>query len=309
VSDNTVHIDPELQERANALASRLGVSDALHEEDHILRYVMNRSGEAGLDDYFLNGAEDASRVRRLIHELKIGGQPKVLEFASGFGRVTRHLLPSLHNLQCCDIHPAAVAFLADSLGVTAVLSSANPAELQIDGDFDLVFALSLFSHLPDSLFGSWLGALARLVRPGGYVMFTTHGEHAARSDVTLGKLLEPAKGFGFARGSDQPDLDGSIYGTMVCSPSYVIAAIYRNTTARIVSFLPGEWWGFQDQWIISGGSQTGVRRLIRLLKPKRALRKGVYRTDRHWAGSAVGQYQGWVGMPTDANTRRRWSVP
>jgi hypothetical protein len=81
-------------------------------------------------------------------------------------------------------------------------------------------------------------------------MFTTQGEQAARSDVRLGNLLDPVKGFGFDSGTDQPDLDSSIYGTIVCSPTYVIAAIFRHTTARIVTFLPGEWWGFQDQWTI-----------------------------------------------------------
>jgi len=55
------------------------------------------------------------------------------------------------------------------------------------GSFDLIFAVSVFSHLAEDNHLAWLSEVRRLARPGGVVVLTIHGEHALRRT-----LAEPA---------------------------------------------------------------------------------------------------------------------
>jgi hypothetical protein len=80
----------------------------------------------------------------------------------------------------CDIHPEAGAFLREKLGVAAVGSVEVPEKFNLGQRFDVVFALSFFSHLPHSGWRRWLLALAEHTGPDGILIFTTHGE---RGDV------------------------------------------------------------------------------------------------------------------------------
>jgi hypothetical protein len=40
----------------------------------------------------------------------------------------------------------------------------------------MVYALSVFTHLSEPLQFHWIGELARVLKPGGYLVVTTHGE-------------------------------------------------------------------------------------------------------------------------------------
>lgn len=44
-----------------------------------------------------------------------------------------------------------------------------------DGSMDLVYSLSLFTHLPEHLATEWLNDLARVLKPRALLIMTTHG--------------------------------------------------------------------------------------------------------------------------------------
>ena len=91
-----------------------------------------------------------------------GKQAQACGFASGYGRVSRHLrLPD--NMTCCDIHADAVDFLRDKIGVKAIIFKTDPSDFQLEEKFNFSFVLSLFSHLPSDLFGRWLERLYSLL--------------------------------------------------------------------------------------------------------------------------------------------------
>jgi hypothetical protein len=81
-------------------------------------------------------------------------------------------------------------------------------------------------------------------------MFSTHGAYAGTVVPELAEIIKDGQQYGYLDGSDQKDLDSSIYGSTIVLPSYVIKAIYEATKARVVSFKPAGWWGLQDEWII-----------------------------------------------------------
>jgi SAM-dependent methyltransferase len=65
-----------------------------------------------------------------------------------------------------------------------------------DGRFDLVYGLSVFTHLTEPLQHNWMAELYRVTKPGGWVLVTTRGDEWAwkltpseRSRYDEGKLV------------------------------------------------------------------------------------------------------------------------
>jgi hypothetical protein len=48
-----------------------------------------------------------------------------------------------------------------------------------DGQFGLVYAISVFTHLPRDLERAWIDELSRITAPAGLLLLTTHGDSYA----------------------------------------------------------------------------------------------------------------------------------
>lgn len=252
------------------MAKERGFRGSIHRRDHLMQYFLTSSAPgvargpaAGLGEYFDSGARDADQVVAVMRELGHGRTAKVLEFASGYGRVTRHL--KLDNLTACDIHPEAVSFLRSKLKVSALQSSEVPAGFDPGERYDFIFVLSLFSHLPDDLFGPWLAKLGSLLAPGGHLMFTTYGVSGAAKAPLLAGAIDQSAGLTFFSHTDQPDLGAAIYGTAVVTQDYVREKIAAATSGRIVSRRECAWWQIQDEWIVAAAGAESVLRSIRTI--------------------------------------------
>ncbi len=249
----TVQLTPQLLDAARDLGRRMQCNGDLHSEDLLLEYFLTHSKRPAEDGgplaaYFEDAARDANQIRAMMRRFNIPADVKVLEFASGFGRVTRHLRDL--NISASDIHPQAVAFLREKMRVNAILSSADPAAFTPPEKYQLIFVLSLFSQLSQYLFDKWLEKLYSLVSPGGILMFTTHGSRAAEKTEPLRNALNKESGFGYISISDQPDLDPSFYGSSVATLRYVSGRILEITGVEPISFASAAWWERQDEWVI-----------------------------------------------------------
>jgi SAM-dependent methyltransferase len=246
----------QLERAAKRIAQEQNVSGAIHQQDHLLQYILTHSGSVAehgpdgpLREYFVQGACDAQQALAVMREVGHAPDSRVLEFASGYGRVTRHL--RLPNLTACDIHSDAVTFLNKNMGVRAIRSTDDPSDFKPGAEYDFIFVLSLFSHLPDHLFGPWLEKLYSLLAPGGHLMFTTCGETAVALNPLLASSMNHDTGITFLSMSDQPDLELADYGTSVVSTEYVRARIARCAGGQLTSFRAGAWWRTQDEWIVT----------------------------------------------------------
>ena len=77
---------------------------------------------------------------------------RVLEFATGFGRFTRHLVRVLPGrVTWTDVLPGSIEFLQEQFGLKTFASTHDPLSLNIPATCDLVFVLSMFTHLPPAL--------------------------------------------------------------------------------------------------------------------------------------------------------------
>ena len=237
-------------------AARHGVVPDVHPDDFIFRFLAEHpvfsSRRLVAAYYFDDGAKSAEQIGSLVREVCGYGNESIelLEFAAGFGCVTRHLkarLPAWRILPC-DIHAEAVRFLRERLSTDAVQSDSVPESLRLDRSFDVVFCLSFFSHMPKNTFARWMNSLASFVRPNGYLIFTTHGTISHERhfcDMTLDE-----QGFAFRPGSEQRDLDPLEYGTTVSSADFVLRCAGAMSGFRLKLFHEGAWWNHQDLYVL-----------------------------------------------------------
>ena len=235
-------------------AKETAVSPAIHPTDHIFRYILEHSkkptDEERVQHYFEDGANSARQLAEIVHKYcgNLERKPQLLEFASGYGCVTRHLAKEqTFEAEACDIHPAAIEFIQNTLGVRAVQSAALPEMFEVPHQYDVVFALSFFSHMPITTWARWLVRLTQCVRPGGVIAFTTHG--AATIEAHRNPEIGPL-GFWFSPSSEQSDLSTEEYGSTIALESFVRKNIQSIPFVELAELRPAYWWNFQDLWIL-----------------------------------------------------------
>jgi 2-polyprenyl-3-methyl-5-hydroxy-6-metoxy-1,4-benzoquinol methylase len=245
-----VRLQPIIEREAAAFS----VSCAIHPADHIFRFIVDHpqfnSDDARVKYYFEDGARSARQFAELLlkHCDRVKRRSQVLEFASGYGCVTRHLaLDNGIELESCDIHPAAIDFLQTRLGVHAIQSARFPEEVSFPHQYDFVFALSLLSHMPITTWTRWLVRLTQCARPGGVVAFTTHGmaSKGLFGDPEVGSL-----GFWFVPDSEQSDLPTEEYGATLVTETFVRKNVLSIPSVELVETRLGYWWGHQDLYVL-----------------------------------------------------------
>jgi SAM-dependent methyltransferase len=65
-----------------------------------------------------------------------------------------------------------------------------PLEFAEDRAFDLVYAYSVFTHIPLELQPAWLDEMRRILRPDGFFLCTVLGESTRRQMLGPGELAE-----------------------------------------------------------------------------------------------------------------------
>ncbi|MBE2213778.1 MAG: glycoside hydrolase family 99-like domain-containing protein [Opitutaceae bacterium] len=248
---------PALQPYILQYASELRVSGEVHHADHIFRFIVDHPDHANkprdaVRYYFHDGAGSADKLAGLLFDdLKLprARGTSLLEFASGYGCLTRHLVNRLAPVRVvsCDIHNEAVAFLRDVLGVEVQQSASLPEELQLPCAFDAVFALSFFSHMPERTWARWLGRLYAALKPGGYLLFTTMGTSSRKF---VGDPQIPPSGIWFHPASEQKDLDTAEYGTTLVTAEFVRKQVSRLNEATLIDERMAYWWGHQDLYVV-----------------------------------------------------------
>lgn len=232
-----------------------GVVGNVHMDDHILRFLLDHPSFPDLASrlayYFDDGRRSANRLAELLAELGFdrAAPLSLLEFASGYGCVTRHLRAALPcaSINACDIHEQAVAFIEQELGVTAFRSNRVPEDLRLPRRYDVVFALSFYSHMPRETWTRWIRAHVNVLEASGVLIFTTHGR---LSLPHLGSPVIPEDGFWFTQSSEQRDLDTRDYGLTAVTREFAEREIAAAVGGRIDVYREGYWWEHQDLYVV-----------------------------------------------------------
>jgi SAM-dependent methyltransferase len=181
---------------------------------------------------------------------------RILDFASGHGRVLRVLKVAFPGAMttACDVNEDGVRFCAEQFGSVPVVSRADPAQIHIEGPFDLVWCGSLFTHLDSPRWNGFLDVIQSVLEPDALFVFTVFGRQIAdswRSGVPDPALTPEAierilrgydsSGFGYA---DYPGAEG--WGDALVTPEWVRKAVDDRDGMRVVDFWETGWVGSQD---------------------------------------------------------------
>jgi len=166
--------------RGDADAGRLE-ADGLPLPPARLRTIV--AGTPGLEWFVESGRQQAAIIRAALerHGPAVGDVERMLDFGCGCGRVIRHWSalagPEIHG---SDYNRPLVRWCASNLPFAQFsVNKLNPPLEYRSGLFDVVYGISVLTHLPENLEQAWIDELARILRPGGRLLLTTHGDSYA----------------------------------------------------------------------------------------------------------------------------------
>jgi len=141
---------------------------------------------------------------------------KILDFGCGCGRVARHFIEAVPSatLFGIDVDSEAVRWCSRNLrGNFSAISSAPPTSFR-SASFDLIYAVSVFTHLDQPSQDRWLAEIQRLLKPGGIFIASTHHPVLTfeRPDLSEGqhRILNES-GFLFAPGGGSLNEDSAFH--------------------------------------------------------------------------------------------------
>jgi SAM-dependent methyltransferase len=242
----------------------------IEDDDELLLYSLDVVADKpafryyhAVRSYFQGGEWNAAEVEKVLrdHGYSLREAPSLLEFACGWGRVTRHLVHLVDpaRVTVSDIDRRAVDFVRRGLSVRGFYSTTAADELVHDGRYDVIVVVSLFSHLPLAQWEPWLMRLGELLEKDGVLVFSTLGMHALRVNVPEADravFRRITDGFFYSEANEtQGRLSADDYGTAYVDHSFVRSAA-ESFPGRFVAFCPQALNGFQDAYLLQRTSAS-----------------------------------------------------
>lgn len=192
------------------------ISFQINRNDAMFRYPLQVHGAMPLKilkEYFHTGAEAADYIYSFAPKAK-----KILDFGCGYGRVSRFLkvrFPEA-DLLVSDPKKSAMDFQIENLKTIA--DDHSPV--------NLIFAGSVFTHLPKKLFQNSLHELMTRLIEGGVLILTLH--QFIDNEFSIYPFTEEAA----LTGLEDP-IDSSVYGSVYCSKEFLEFCVYSHAKRNL----------------------------------------------------------------------------
>jgi len=164
--------------RKNFRFRKKGAPDGLPLQTPALAYLV--CGQYDLEDMYYNGLKGATWITSLLRKngLQLDEFERILDFGCGCGRVLRFWKDlTSTGIYGTDYNPSLIRWCMENLPfATFSLNTACDRTSFSDNFFDLVYAISVFTHLSGEMQYFWLDELIRITEPGGYIIITVHGK-------------------------------------------------------------------------------------------------------------------------------------
>lgn len=175
----------------------------------------------------------------------LGPDSWLLDIGVGWGRIYRALMRETPHIVGIDPVPQCIETCRSALPHGKFeLSPLNPPYHFANGEFDVAYLYSVFSHLNEPMFLTMLGEAARVVRRGGFVVFTTVGPsddvmrrngfpESWRADAEAGRFLWVPTGGG------HETMPPSIWGWALVSEPF-LQRILPDLSLELVAYEPDQ---------------------------------------------------------------------
>lgn len=132
-------------------------------------------------EWFLrSGRLAAQSINDILYKngLNLTEFESILGFGCGVGRVLRHWKdvtgPALYGT---DYNSRLIDWCKENLSFADFQVNPMLGNLDFENEaIDFVYAISVFTHLKEPQQVFWIGELCRVLKPGGYLLITVHGE-------------------------------------------------------------------------------------------------------------------------------------
>ncbi len=158
-------------------------------EEGVQTSTTGRSGEPVLRDGFLF-YQFAKKIL-IAHGQGLNESTTVMDFGCAWGRLIRYWM---HKVPASNLYGFEVQqrFLdlarRDVPGPNYYVSNTRPPLPTDSGKFDLIYAYSVFSHLPEGLTNEWVAEFSRVLKPGGLALLTTRPRaHISAAGASAGQ--------------------------------------------------------------------------------------------------------------------------
>jgi SAM-dependent methyltransferase len=192
-----------------------------------LHFLVSGNPELDHNAFWEIGRGCATLVTTLLnnHGVRIEDCEAILDFGCGCGRTIRHFgALETARLFGTDYNPQLVEWCRNSFPFAEfAVNRIKPPLAYADAKFDVIYALSVFTHLPRALQLPWLDELWRVLKPGGHLVMTTHGAAHAR------RFLPPRQHAKFQSGH-LVVVSEDVPGTNACLAYHPVEFVKRSMT-------------------------------------------------------------------------------
>jgi SAM-dependent methyltransferase len=180
-----------LQDSCVALGKAAGIVDFPVPPNSSMRKTSSRS----IRHYYVSGVACYLPVATMaLHcGVRLRDNITVLDFGCGVGRQLLHFtknFPAVSYL-ACDVDYTLIDFVRKNYpAVNAQVTDFDPPLPFESGSIDMIYSVSIFSHLNPDHQLPWLCELCRVLKPGGICFLTTEGWTAL---TRMDGLFDPAE--------------------------------------------------------------------------------------------------------------------
>lgn len=195
------------------------------------------TGMPQVQPFYWSGLLGARCIRGLLKKngFTLEHARAILDFGCGCGRIMRHWRtltgPRLFGV---DYNPYLVRWCQSAFPFASFATNSLRPPLAYPAEHcDLIYTISIFTHLEEDLQRAWMAELTRLLRPGGLLFLTVHG-------TTHLQRLSAEQRERFAAGKlvvSQPELSGSNHCATYHPEQYVRTVLAKDL--HVIDFVPG----------------------------------------------------------------------
>ena len=143
-------------------------------------YILYEAYQMDHSKYHQDGLDTAKWLCNQISNFKELKNVNILDWGCGPARVLRHL-PTILNESCTlygtDYNNATINWCKKNLDhINFSINGLNPPLNYPDAEFDIVYGISIFTHLSEEMHFAWMVELSRILKNGGILFLTTQGE-------------------------------------------------------------------------------------------------------------------------------------
>ncbi len=144
-------------------------------------YLMYESFKMDYESYYASGKKTAELLKAHFEKYIELKNLKILDWGCGPGRVIRHF-PEIIGNDCefygTDYNSKTIDWCKNNLeGINFNNNTLEASLIYDDNTFDIIYGLSIFTHLSEKMHYEWYKELHRVLKPGGFMFISLQGDN------------------------------------------------------------------------------------------------------------------------------------